>query len=232
MNFIKHSFFGYFIFLSLLLLPQKSFSGLYFEPYLGVGILARKPELAIIKSGYLNEIKGTDNSNETKGQSSNWLAIGTFYMRTALGTRVGWSKLGLAFGLDLSGSYYNNIVIFGINEQFWTVLPGAFLSYQFPVFFRVYGTLIPYGFLINAMKEQDCSLEDISTIHKKCSRLLQNIKSEKPVIRSLKLGVGYTGLPFLNINLEYQPFYFIATGNTEREGFWTHGITAYISYIF
>lgn len=167
--------------------------------------------------------------NENTERNS-WPVIGDFYIRTTLGGKVGWSKLGLAFGLDLSGGYYNNMVIFGgVREEFWTVLPGAFLSYQFPVFFRVYGTLIPHGFVLSATEDKDC-LSNI-TSHK-CSLLPQDIKKEKPVIRSLKLGISYTGLPFLNLNLEYQPFYLIATGNTKREGFWTHGITAYVSYVF
>ena len=209
---MKRYFFGYFIFLPFLLLPQQSFSDLYLEPYLGLGTLTRRPYFEF--------------SHSMIGPRRNsWPVIGSFYIRTALGGRVGWSERSLAAGLDISGSYYNNGVIIGISEQFWTVLPGVFLSYQFPGFFRAYGTLIPHGFIMGAMEQKKpCSMH--------CSSLPQDIKSEKPVIRSLKLGVSYTGLPFLNINLVYQPFYFIATGNTKREGFWMHGIAAYISYIF
>lgn len=217
---MKPSFFGYFIFLFLLLLPQKSISGFYLEPYLGVGALIRESGPVNLKNVGPNE----------KVERTSWPVIGDFYMRATLGGKVGWSELGLAFGLDLSGSYYNNMVIFGgIREKFWTVLPGAFLSYQFPVFFRLYGALIPYGFVLSAMEDKDCLSSHILHL---CSPLPQDIKKEKPVIRSLKLGVGYTGLPFFNLNLEYQPFYLIATGNTKRKGFWTHGITAYVSYVF
>ena len=217
---MKHSFFGYFIFLSLLLLPQKSFSDLYLEPYLGFGALVKQFRGEKMLGGFHHK----SDTIKAEKKNNSWPIIKSGHIRTVLGGRVGWSKLGLAFGLDLSGSFYSTLPIFGgILSEFWTVLPGAFLSYQFPVFFRVYGTLIPHGFIMSAVKE-NCS--------RHCSRLPENIQKEKPVIRSLKLGVGYTGFPFLNINLEYQPFYFIATGDTKREGFWTHGITAYVSYIF
>lgn len=226
---MKHFFFGYFIFLSFLLLPQQSFSDLYLEPYLGLGVLVRKAEPSVFKISSLKE---------AKEQSNSWPIIGDFYIRTALGGRVGWSKLNLTAGLDLSGSHYNNGVIIGINEKFWTILPGVFLSYQFPGFFKVYGTLIPHGFIMSTMQKKLCRIQ--TTDGSSClfktggSPSIQNIKSEKPVIRSLKLGVSYayTGFPFLNINLEYQPFYFTATGNTKREGFWAHGIAASISSIF
>ena len=227
---MKRYFFGYFIFLPFLLLPQQSFSDLYLEPYLGLGVLVRKSEPSVFK---------TISLNEAKKQSNSWPIIGDFYIRTALGGRVGWSERSLAAGLDLSGSHYNNGVIFGINEKFWTILPGVFLSYQFPGLFKVYGTLIPHGFIMSSTQEKTpCRIQETDG-----SRCLvktggvpstQNIKSEKPVIRSLKLGVSYTytRFPSLNINLVYQPFYFIATGNTKREGFWMHGIAASISYIF
>ena len=213
---IKNKQFVFFIFLSFLLLPQQSFSDLYLEPYLGLGVVRKSGPSAFHVS----------SSNEAKEQNNNWPIIEGFYIRTTLGGRVGWSELNFVAGLDLSGSHYNNGVIFGINETFLTILPGVFLSYQFPGFFKLYGVLIPHGFIMSAMKgKKPCLMHH-------CSSLPQNIKSEKPVIRSLKLGVSYAMFPFLNINLLYQPFYFLATGDTKRKGFWAHGITSSISYIF
>ena len=193
---------------------------MYLEPYLGLGLL-----IGDVSTSSAN------NSDTVKGKSNNWLLNGGLYTGTALGARVGYKKLGLAFGLDFNGNYNYQLGASKEKESFITILPGAFVSYKFPILFRVYGTIIPYGFLKNAPGsiKEDCLSNAAKT---KCPFLQTNIKNEKPIIRSLKLGVGYTGLPFLNINLEYQPFYFIATGNTKREGFWTHGITAYVSYIF
>ena len=190
---------------------------------MGLGVLIGKSKPTTISIRDLNKAK----------EQNSWPPIGNSYAGAALGGRVGWSKLGLAFGLDLSGSHYMTPVIFAsVEERFWTILPGAFVSYQFPIFFRVYGSLIPYGFVLSATRN-GCSAALLEKpLMEECSLIPQNIKNEKPVIRSLKLGVGWTGLPFLSINLEYQPFYFIAKGNTKRERFWTHGVTAYVSYIF
>lgn len=216
---MKYSLFYYFIFLSFFLLSQKSFSSWYLEPYLGFGILNREIERVNI----------TNDSSEVKDRNDKWLMVGSFYTRTAIGAKAGWSKSSVTVGLDLSGShYYNGIQFFSPKEYFLTILPGVFLSYKFFTSFRVYSTLIPYGFLISAMKEKNCPLKYDPTIGK-CSRFPQNVKNEKPVIRSLKLGINYASTPSLNINLEYQPFYIVATGNTQRKGIWMHGITTYLS---
>ena len=84
---MKHLLSGYFIFLCLLF-PQKAFSSLHLEPYGGLGALY--------------------NGNANKKDSTvNQLLKGDWYRKLTAGARIGYTKLGLAFGLDISGSQYS-----------------------------------------------------------------------------------------------------------------------------
>lgn len=175
---MKYLFSGYLIFLWLFF-PLKAFSGIHFEPYGGLGVL-----------GHVNE------------KSSNQLLKDDWYGKLTAGTRIGYTKLGLAFGLDISGSQYspfNNLS----KGSFFTVSPGVFASYKLPLFFRIYGTLIPHGFLIKPSEELNTNY----------------------IVRGLKAGISYLSLPFLSINFEYQTLYLT------EEGGWIHSGTAFLNFI-
>ena len=213
----------------LLMIPQKSFCGLHLEPYAGFG-LVWNPSISGDFIGKIEEASGSSSSASEEAEP--WLTNGRAYTRTAAGLRLGWSKLGFAAGLDLSGGYYHN----GIQSQapvewFWTVSPGLFVSYKLPVLFRVYGALIPHGFLFSAGADSPCSNGESSD---KCSPLPQNVKTNKPFIRSLKAGVSYISLPFVSLNIEYQPLYFAPaaagpTGRSGAKGVLMHSVAAFLT---
>ena len=183
---MKKLFLKYFLF-CFLLFPQLSFAGWHLEPYAGAGLV----------------FSSTAKENQSK---VSWLLKGDLYRRVALGARAGWTKLGLALGLDLSGSQHSSIK--SIEESFWTVLPGAFISYKLPLLFRAYGVIIPHGFFIKTEGAGNVSTP----------------------VRGVKLGISYLSVPFLSVNFEYQPTYLSATG--ESPGIWMHGLTAYLNLIF
>ena len=176
---MKHLLSGYVIFLCLFF-PLKAFSDIHLEPYGGFGVL-----------GHVNK------------KFSNQLLKDDWYGKLTAGARIGYKKLGLAFGLDISGSQYRPFSDFP-EGSFFTVSPGAFASYKLPLLFRIYGTLIPHGFLIKPSEGRNINY----------------------IARGLKAGISYLSLPFLSINLEYETLYL----DTE-EGGWTHSGTVFLNFI-
>ena len=215
----------FFVFAAIFLLtPQQSFGGLHLEPYVGGG-LVWNPSVS-------NEsaFSGDEASAET---NKAWLTDARVFSRLSAGGRIGYSKLGLAVGLDVSGGYYHNgIQVQSPKEWFYTFSPGVFVSYKLPILFRVYGALIPHGFLFRAGAENACSNTEESD--GKCSSLPQNVKTNRPVARSFKAGVSYISLPFLSLNIEYQPLYFSPGAGAPQEaksekGVLMHSIAAFLT---
>ena len=208
-------------------IPQKSFSGLHLEPYVGAGLVWNPSVSSAGFSG--NETSAEETSSE---KTKAWLTDSGAFSRLVAGGRIGWSKLGLAAGLDIGAGYYHNgIQVQSPKEWFYTVLPGFFVSYKLPILFRVYGALIPHGFLFRAGAENTCSSAEESD---KCSSLPQNVKTNKPLVRSLKAGVSYISLPFLSLNIEYQPLYFSPGAGAPQEaksekGVLMHSIAAFLT---
>ena len=97
----------------------------------------------------------------------------------SLGARLGFQSLGFMVGADyMTGSWSDDA------DPSADVTPsvlGLFVGYNFPVMLRVYGT---YG-IQNKLK-----LKYPSSTY--------NYEGD-----FLKLGVGFTGLPFVSVNLEY-----------------------------
>ncbi len=94
---------------------------------------------------------------------------------TAYGGRLGYSRLGLQLGVDYMGGKWN----IDTNPDFKGTISnlGAFVGYSFPILLRVYATY----FFNSSLKNSDTKFEGNTT----------------------RLGVGFSPLPFVDVNLEY-----------------------------
>ncbi|MES2528295.1 MAG: outer membrane beta-barrel protein [Bdellovibrionota bacterium] len=104
----------------------------------------------------------------------------------SFGGRVGYQKLGLQVGLDYLHSSVNPS-----DKEFKSNLDinewAAFVGFEFPILFRVYGA---YIFSADGQGKYDTGTS-----------------FEKLTLKDgsgLKAGLGFTLLPFLDINLEYR----------------------------
>ena len=100
------------------------------------------------------------------------------YKGTQYGLRLGYSVLFFAIGLDYTAAKYKDDATPENDLEIGDA--GLFVAYKFPILLRAYATYVPsakmdYG--------TSTTLEDGT---------------------STKLGLGFTGLPLVNINLEYQ----------------------------
>ena len=116
------------------------------------------------------------NSGKWEQGSSNEKLSGVNY-----GARLGYQHaLGLNFGLDyFTGKWQDKA---DVKADITPAILGAFVGFEFPVLLRVYAV---YGFK-NEAKFKDRS---------------RSVKYEGG--NSIKLGVGFTALPLLSINVEY-----------------------------
>lgn len=121
------------------------------------------------------------------------------------GGRLGYQNLGFQLGLDyLSGS--ENVTSSNIKKSYEHTEWAAFAGFEFPVLLRVYA-----GYIFAA---------DGETKHKTLGKVSFNNGT------GMKLGVGFTGLPFVDINFEYRSGTYdktkmggINTGKTDFSGF-------------
>jgi len=101
---------------------------------------------------------------------------------TAFGGRVGYQNFGLQLGIDyLKSSIDMDTSDFddNIDMSEWA----GFIGYEFPVLFRVYA-----GYIFSATGNTDSGGADVDLIEGS----------------GTKLGVGFTGLPLIDINVEYR----------------------------
>ncbi len=113
-------------------------------------------------------------SGTAKGETS------TDYTGSSLGARVGFTMLGFGIGADYEA---NTIVDDGSpKSDFTRGEAGLFLAYKFPILFRLYATYVP-----------------TSSIYVKQSGTTTTLEKGT----ATKIGLGYTGFPFININLEF-----------------------------
>lgn len=99
------------------------------------------------------------------------------YTGTTLGARLGYGMLGLSFGLDYTMASGTIDETTPPDTDVDATDMGLFVSYEFPILLRVYATYIL------SSKADVGQPEDIEG-------------------SGMKLGVGFTGLPFVVINLE------------------------------
>jgi hypothetical protein len=119
----------------------------------------------------------------------------------SLGGRVGYQNLGFQLGIDYlrsnlnvdDNNYKEDLVV---NEF------AGFIGFEFPVLLRVYAG---YIFSANGETEADFGAGK------------QDLKFTDGT--GMKLGVGFTGLPFIDINLEYRKGTFgeYKLGNTKQD---------------
>jgi hypothetical protein len=108
----------------------------------------------------------------------------------SFGGRVGYQKLGIMGGLDfMTGSWTEKIS--GLSADVTPTQLGAFAGYNFPAFLRVYAA---YLFQNKA-------------------KVTFNGSSSTVEGNGFKLGVGFTALPIVSINLEYA-----TTTTNKRDG--------------
>lgn len=101
------------------------------------------------------------------------------------GGRLGYQKLGFQLGLDYLKSSFN--VDNKDYSSFDTSEIGGFIGFEFPVFLRVYA-----GYIFSATGE--------TTFDNGSSKNKIEFQSGS----GSKFGLGFTGLPFIDINLEYR----------------------------
>ena len=180
MSFLKRSFLvvGFVVF-SFSQLAQASF---LIEPHFGYNL-----------SG-----SGTTGSGTTASEFK--------YTGVQYGLRAGYQYLGFMGGLaynrsnyvwKLSTSQLTPTINTNYEDSFTRNEVGLFLGYQFPIFFRLWGA---YYFTNTA--------EDVDTTHSTIS-----IAGAMPDLyptgyqfkgNTKELGIGYTGLPFVSINLSFR----------------------------
>lgn len=101
----------------------------------------------------------------------------------SFGGRLGYQNLGLQLGLDYLNSSLDlddEDIDKNIDSNEWA----AFVGFKFPIFLRVYA-----GYIFSATAETEDSLG-------------QEYEFSKG--SGYKAGIGFTGLPFVNINVEYR----------------------------
>jgi opacity protein-like surface antigen len=122
---------------------------------------------------------------------------------TSLGGRVGYQNLGFQLGLDYLRSNLS-VDDNDYKEDYVTNEFAAFVGFEFPILLRVYA-----GYIFAATGETQ---KDFGGVIGK-----QDIEVSDGT--GLKLGVGFTVLPFLDINVEYRKGSFgeIKIGSTKDD---------------
>lgn len=104
----------------------------------------------------------------------------------AIGGRIGYQNLGLQLGLDYLRSTLN-VDDNNYKEDLTLNEFGGFVGFEFPILLRVYA-----GYIFSATGE---GVVDFGS-----GRQDLELKSGS----GMKLGLGFTGLPFIDINFEYR----------------------------
>lgn len=102
---------------------------------------------------------------------------------TSFGGRLGYQNLGIQLGVDYLHSSLktdDDNLDENITMNEW----GAFAGFEFPILLRVYA-----GYIFSATGESETST---------------GTKVELTEGSGMKVGVGFTGLPFIDINVEYR----------------------------
>jgi hypothetical protein len=157
-------------------LSMSSFAGLLIDPYIGYKFGSTEQTLKSL---------GVNNNGSYENSTSGY----------ALGSRLGFSFLGLMGGLDFNvGSMSDKADTFPSGnpqsgkDDYSTKQFGLFVGYNLPVMLRFWGT---YYF---------SSSQEVT----KTNATTGSDKGDKYSGSGYGLGVGFTGLPFVSVNLEYK----------------------------
>lgn len=104
----------------------------------------------------------------------------------SIGARLGYQNLGFQLGLDYLRSSYS-MEDNDFKEDLVSSEIAGFVGFEFPILLRVYAGYIFAG---NAETEAEVLGTKVDVEYKDAS--------------GMKLGVGFTGLPFVDINFEYR----------------------------
>lgn len=151
--------------LSLVLISFQANAGILIEPYYGM-----------INSG---SVEGDGDFEED-------------YTGTEMGARLGWTSLGLQLGVDYrihSIEFETRISGFDVDFDVEHTGMYAFIGYQFPVMFRLYG-----AYAISGNGGYTATVNGAET------------EVDYEGFNSTILGASYTGLPFVAINFEVVNF--------------------------
>lgn len=110
----------------------------------------------------------------------------------SFGGRLGYQNLGFQLGLDVMKSS-QNVDDNKFKDKLSTTEYAAFVGFEFPILLRVYAGYIFAG-SADTQVMADLGLGAGS----------QKYKVEHDTITGTKIGVGFTGLPFVDINFEYR----------------------------
>ena len=116
----------------------------------------------------------------------------------AFGGRLGYQNFGFQLGLDyLKSSVSGDDFDTALDTSEWA----GFIGYEFPIMFRIYA-----GYIFSGTGDT----KDDQT----------NDKVELTKESGTKIGVGFTGLPFIDINLEYRQASWsqLSTGGVDFDG--------------
>ena len=182
----------------LFLFSECLLAKLHFEPYAGYGVIFTSDRPLNIQEDSIS-----DSLNSIKGIQ--------FYHGFSGGARVGYTRLGLAAGLDVTLGR-----MAGQSNSLTPILYGVFASYKLPVLFRIYGVLIPG-------RIGSWPLSHIRVIPKHQG----DGETQHCEVWGGKAGISYLSLPFISINFEYQPSW-IPSGGACQE-VWSHSLIAYIN---
>ena len=179
-----------------------AFAKIHIEPYLGYSFTA-------ISSENFSKTLHEKQEGLTKQLASN----SSYYHGITPGMRLGYSSLNLAVGLDFTFAFWKSLYKkdqpdFRGQQNLFPVLPGLFVSYKLPLFFRAYSTLIPQASVIVKTQNQSQT----------CTQS-----------RAMKFGFSYLSLPFLSINMEWMPMLIGGLGNCR---FWSHTGSIYGNITF
>jgi Outer membrane protein beta-barrel domain len=105
---------------------------------------------------------------------------------TSYGGRLGYQNLGFQLGLDYLSSGLS-VDDNDYKSDFNTTEFAGFVGFEFPILLRVYA-----GYIFQATGETDLTIASIKNT------------LEYDQGSGTKLGVGFTGLPFVDINFEYR----------------------------
>jgi hypothetical protein len=165
---------------------MQRFLGFFLISFIFVSLSARAELLIEPVVGYSLGLSGEFKEGEVTGGGTSTAEKFSGGSGPSFGGRLGYQKLGFQVGLDYLHSSINPS-----DSEFKSNLDvsewAAFVGFEFPILFRVYGAYIfsanGEGKYDNAGTFQKLTLKDGS---------------------GLKAGLGFTLLPFLDINLEYR----------------------------
>lgn len=151
---------------------------------------------------YVGFLRGEGEKTVAFNDGSGSLKMDSEYFGPSYGARLGYETMGLIVGLDYSSSSYEVEAKARTSNATWNsntigtekydvddAYLGIFVSYQAPVLFRLWGTY----FL--AVERKLTSDSNGTGIFK---------RNDKMEGTGFAIGIGYTAMPFVSINLEYR----------------------------